>query len=138
MNNKFNKLAVFAAFGAQFLAGCVVPGAYTYDAYGTTTYTTGGTFYATPAYHTEVTYVETMAPRYHYADARHGKHNKPPAEAYRHAAPSKATKAHAKTAPKPTAAPRLPAAPKVKTAQKPATPRRTDPKTHGKTAQRPK
>lgn len=122
MNNKFNGFAVLAAFGAQFLAGCVVPGAYTYDTYGTTTYTTGGALYATPAYHTEVTYVETTAPRYHYADARHGRYNKPPAGAYRQAAPRNAPKPQGKTAPKPTVAPRPHNAPKAhaKTAPKPA------------------
>ncbi len=139
MNNKFNRFAVLAAFGAQFMAGCVVPGAYTYDTYGTTTYMTGGTLYATPAYHTEVTYVETMAaPRlHHYAAARHGKHHKPPAGAYYNAKPRCTPKATA--APKPAAAPRprneprahaKPAAPKPAAAPRP----RNEPKAHAKPA----
>ena len=142
MNNKFNKFAVLGLFGMTFCAGCVVPGAYTYDTYGTTTYTTGtttyttgGTVYATPAYHTEVTYVETMAPSHLYVNAGHGRHHKPDAVTYRHAPPRKAPTVHrapaprntpkAQTghrpaaAPKPAAAPRN-QAPKAQTDHRPA------------------
>jgi len=158
MNNKFNKFAVLGLFGMTFCAGCVVPGAYTYDTYGTTTYTTGtttyttgGTVYATPAYHTEVTYVETMAPSRLYVNAGHGRHHKPDAVTYRHTPPRKAPTTHKAPAPrntpkaqsghrpaaapkpaaahKPRNAPKANNAPKAKAPAKPA--HASSPKAHG-------
>ena len=114
MDNKFNKFAVLAAFGAQFLAGCVVPGAYTYDTYGTTTYTTGGTVYTPSAYPASVTYVETTTVEPVLVTTWHGHRTPPPRlhEAHRRAPMHQA---HGKPP-----APRAQAAPKPHNSRKPA------------------
>ena len=97
MNNKFNKFAVLGLFGMTFCAGCVVPGAYTYDTYGTTTYTTGGTVYAPSAYPASVTYVETTTVEPVLVTAGHRRPaHRAPVETHRHHEPK--YQAHGKTA----------------------------------------
>ena len=127
MNNKFNKFAVLAAFGAQFMAGCVVPGAYTYDTYGTTTYTTGAAVYAEPAYPAGVTYVETT--RVEPVLVTMGHHRKPAPRLHEtHRPPATMPKAHGKPA-----APKAHAAPRNQAPKMNATPRTQAPKAHGAT-----
>ena len=130
MNNKFNKFAVLGLFGMTFCAGCVVPGAYTYDTYGTTTYTTGGTVYAPSAYPASVTYVETTTVEPVLVTTGHRMPPPRPREMHRHApmhqahgrpaAPMAHAAPKSHNPPKPAAAPKVHNSPRATATHRPA------------------